>query len=220
MSVFVFSNLATSLDGKIATRSREYFPLGTPYDREHMLELRREAHAVLMGASTLRSFRKPCLAAGNGPHPINVVLSSALVGISPDWPFFKNAKTKRILLVGPGAPLARLKRFEKRAEIVALSKPTRKLSTARQIVEALEARGVQRLLVEGGGTLMWDFVKEDLIDEYHLTHTPRLVGGTGTPSLVDGEGLDPGSVLALKLVQCRIVGDELYLVYRKTGKRV
>ena len=64
---------------------------------------------------------------------------------------------------------------------------------------------------------MWDFVREDLIDEYHVTLTPRLIGGTEAPTLVDGEGFDPSEVVNLTLKSCRKAGDELYLVYGKPG---
>jgi riboflavin biosynthesis pyrimidine reductase len=55
--MFVFSNLATSLDGKIATVSRVHFPLGSPADRRQMLVLRKRADAVIVGASTLRAYQ-------------------------------------------------------------------------------------------------------------------------------------------------------------------
>jgi len=219
--VFVFSNLATSIDGKIATSSREFFPLGTPADRQQMQVLRRECDAVVMGASTLRTFRKFCGVTGASidKQPMNVVLSSSLEGFSPKWPFFANPSHKRILCVGAGASSRKLKPFEKSSEIVVLKKPTAKNPTALQIMKALEERGVKRLLVEGGGGLMWDFASQDLIDEYHLTLTPRVVGGSTSPTLVDGPGLPPKSIVNLKLEQCRVLGDELYLIYRKTGRR-
>src|SRR4051812_39699086 len=100
--MFVFSNLAISIDGKIATASREHFPLGTPADREQMQVLRRECDAVLMGATTLRAFQKPLLAEGASKQPLNVVLSSKLDGISPAWQFFTSPKIRRLLFVGAG----------------------------------------------------------------------------------------------------------------------
>ena len=51
--MFVRSNLAISLDGKIATASREMISLGTPYDRRLMQVFRKKSDVVLMGASTL-----------------------------------------------------------------------------------------------------------------------------------------------------------------------
>src|SRR6478672_6851800 len=53
-SMFIFSNLAISLDGKIGTRKRNLFPLGTAEDRREMNILRLQCDALLMGASTLR----------------------------------------------------------------------------------------------------------------------------------------------------------------------
>jgi 5-amino-6-(5-phosphoribosylamino)uracil reductase len=218
--MFVFSNLATSLDGKIAPANRELFHLGTPADRAHMLELRRECDAILMGASTLRAYRKPCLApADAASQPMNVVLSSRLEGFSVSWSFFKSPRMRRVLLTGPGTPARSIRLYEKSCEVIALKRSTRGNPVADQVITALSKLGVKRLLIEGGGELMWDFVSRDLIDEYHLTHTPRLLGGGAAPTLVGGPGLKPREIINVRLTQCRVVGDELYLVYRKTGRR-
>src|SRR5436190_2244479 len=88
VQMFIFSNLATSLDGKIATADRSHFYLGTPADRLQMQVLRKKADAIVMGASTLRSFKGPLLIRGAKSHPLNVVVSSTLSGISPAWRFF------------------------------------------------------------------------------------------------------------------------------------
>lgn len=215
--MFVFSNLAISLDGKIATRSRQYFPLGTPEDRKQMKHLRTQADAILMGASTLRTFQRPCLASPF-PPPINVVLSSSLEGLSTQWPFFTRKGLQRILIAANATPKQTLRKFEKSCQILLLKKPTSRNSVALQTLKLLEGQGVQRLLVEGGGSVMWDFVEKNLIDEYHLTLTPKILGGKDSPTLVDGTGFDPRQVLELKLRQSRIVGDEIYLVYSRAKK--
>ena len=222
--MFIFSNLATSIDGKIATHSRVFFPLGTPYDRKHMQVLRRKSDIVLFGASTLREFKRPCIVKGKAAigikkQPANAILSSGLEGISPDWPFFQSDEFHRILFVNETAKKSVLKKFESRSEIVILKKDTPKLSTVHQIVLALEKRGYKKLLVEGGGGVMWDFARENWIDEYNLTLTPKVVGGTTSPTLVDGLGFEPAETLNLKLKSIKKVKDELYLVYRKTEIR-
>jgi riboflavin biosynthesis pyrimidine reductase len=66
---------------------------------------------------------------------------------------------------------------------------------------------------------MWNFVKYNLIDEYHVTLTPRLLGGAQSPTLIDGEGFTPPQTLNLKLRQCRVVGNEVYLTYEKTDQK-
>jgi riboflavin biosynthesis pyrimidine reductase len=107
-ALHVSSNLATSLDGKIATASREFFALGTPADRKLMQVLRRKSDVVVFGATTLRTFRRPCIvygttAKGLKHQPANAVVSNSLEGISPDWPFFLHDGFKRLLFVGSKA---------------------------------------------------------------------------------------------------------------------
>jgi 5-amino-6-(5-phosphoribosylamino)uracil reductase len=215
--MFIFSNLATSIDGKIATHSRVNFLLGTSEDHRMMSVLRAKADAVIMGASTLRAFKGPVLVKGKKKHPINIVLSGTLAGISPRWKFFTERSTRKILFVGPDAPEARIKEFEKVSVVCRLKKS--KVPMSLQIVRHLEKLGVKKLLVEGGGGLMWDFVQLNLIDEYHVTLTPRVIGGTHAPTLVDGVGFTPHRVVNLKLKNVRKVGNELFLVYAKRTHR-
>lgn len=214
--MFIFSNLATSLDGKIATAKRSFFPLGTPEDHKQMQVLRTRCDALLVGASTFRCYKNPSTVAGASKQPINMILSSTLSGFSPKWKFFQATNIQRILFVGPKTPASRIKKFSKTCEVIVLKNPTKKLPIPIQIIRFLEKRGLNRLLVEGGGEVMWDFVRLNLIDEFHVTLTPKIVGGNQSPTLVDGVGFLEKDVLSLKLKQCRIAGDELYLTYSKT----
>jgi riboflavin-specific deaminase-like protein len=214
--MFVFSNLATSLDGKIASRDREHFYLGTPADRREMQRLRKRADAILMGASTLRAFRAPLAVKDSKRQPLNVIVSSSLARISPDWDFFKRKDIRRVLFTGIATPASRLRKFEGRADI-AFFDP--KKPTVPQILRELASLGVKKLLVEGGGGTMWDFVRGCHLDEFHVTLTPWILGGREAPTLVDGEGFPAKAAQALRLVSSKRVGQELYLTYRRKNSR-
>lgn len=218
--MFIFSNLAISIDGKISTRSRNLFHLGTPEDRRQMQVLRKKCDAVLVGASTLRCFKKPCLALGAERQPVNLLISSTLHRISPHWPFFQKKDLARILFVGPETPMQKVRTFQKCSEVILLRKPTSRNSLAQQIIAILKNKGIQNLLIEGGGEIMWEFVQSNLIDEYHVTLTPKIIGGTRSPTLVDGQGFLSNKILNLKLKECRVVADELYLTYAKKRRKV
>ncbi len=209
----IFSNLAISLDGKIATRSKKLVLLGTQEDHKEMQRLRKQADSILIGASTLRSFKKPNLVFGTKKQPINAILSSQLEGISPRWPFFQEPNLKRVLFVHPKTPVNRLKRFEKSSELIILRPPAPKRSAAIQIAQWFDSQGTKNLLIEGGGGVMWDFTQARLIQEYHVTLTPQLIGGALAPSLVDGAGFLPKHILKLKLKQYRVTQDEIFLIY-------
>jgi riboflavin-specific deaminase-like protein len=214
--MFIFSNLAISIDGKIATATREHFPLGTPEDRKQMILLRKKSDAILMGASTLRAYQKPLLVSKDEKQPLNVILSSNLEGLDSSWPFFTDERIQRLIFVSKEISKTRRSEFEKSSEIIKLSSTD---PIALQIIEVLKKYSIQNLLVEGGGGVMWYFVEHDLIDEYHVTITPRVLGGSHAPTMVDGPGLSVDQVLNLKLKETRIVGSEIFLVYAKTGKR-
>lgn len=216
---FVFSNLAISLDGKIATQGREHFPFGTDADRRMMQVLRKRADVVLMGGSTLRTYRGFCGVKKGKKQPANAILSSSLEGVSPDWAFFKDPSRRRILFITQPCSPRRNKVFETSSEIILLKKPTQRNSLASQMITALVERGMSRILVEGGGGVMWNFASDNLIDEYYVTLTPRIIGGLASPTLVDGTGFSPAQSLKLKLVRSKRLGNELYLVYRKTEQR-
>lgn len=220
--MFIFSNLAISLDGKIGVRSREHFMLGTKEDVKQMMALRRKCEAIVMGGATLRSFKMPCVIRDDpapARHPANVVVSRSMEGFDPAWKFFTDARIQRVFFVSekPSQPV--LEKFEGLCEIVPFSNPFDRAPLAAQVTEGLKERGFSRILVEGGGGLMWDFASQNLIDEYNVTVTPRILGGAEAPTLVDGKGFGVKDVLNLKLQSCRQLGDELYLVYSKTEKR-
>lgn len=206
--MFVFSNLATSIDGKIATAGRELFPLGTPYDRRMMQVIRKRADAILMGAASLRAFPRPLLIREARKQPLNAILSRGLENISPRWEFFTSDRISRVLFVTEGR-VAKAREFGKTSEIVRVSAR----SVARDIVRALSKRGIEDLLVEGGGAVMWEFARAKLLDRLHVTLTPKLLGGTEAPTLVDGPGFARSEIPSFRLSRCRRVGDELYLTY-------
>lgn len=211
--VYVLSNLAMSLDGKIAPRDRRFFSLGGPADLKNMLELRKGAQAVIIGASTLRPYRKASLSPKRGGRSrfINAIVTSSLGGLSQSWSFFKDPRIERLLFTTKHAPAARKKLFAKSSAVISGGSRV----SPRTILRELAKRGVRRAIVEGGGALMWDFARENLIDEYHVTLTPRILGGKDAPTLVDGVGFTAARSLRLKLVSIRKKGGDLYLVYRK-----
>lgn len=213
--MYIFSNLATSLDGKIAPVNGDYFILGTLEDHKQMQVLRRKSDAVITGASTLRAYQKPYLSKRSGAAVFNVIVSTQLDGISSEWPFFKSSQTRRILFCWDTTPKVRIKKFSKVAQVIAIPKPSKNLPVSKTIVKILSKLGIEKLLIEGGGSLMWDFASGNLIDEYNVTLTPRILGGKEAPTLVDGVGFSGKKSLSLKLGQAKILGDEIFLTYFK-----
>jgi riboflavin biosynthesis pyrimidine reductase len=81
-------------------------------------------------------------------------------------------------------------------------------------VAQLHARGLRGLLLEGGGEIHFAFAEAGLVDRLYVTITPRLIGGMGAPSLLDGKGFLKNDHRHLKLESLRREGDEVFLRYR------
>ena len=215
---YVTLNVAVSADGKIATRRRESFPLGSQEDRHLMDVLRSRADAVVVGANTVRKdgwairVRDAALrrARRAGPHPLNVVLTSRL-DLPQRRQFFTHPDTDKLVITTRAAPDARVRRFERHAEVVVLAGTRIRPAV---VVALLAKRGMKRILLEGGGELNYSFFKDKVIDEVYLTVTPRILGGSDAPSAVDGAGFLQHSQVRLELVSSRRREDEVFLRYR------
>jgi 5-amino-6-(5-phosphoribosylamino)uracil reductase len=81
------------------------------------------------------------------------------------------------------------------------------------VSEDLHARGVQRLMVEGGGTVHTQFLTADLADELHLVVAPFFVGDSRARRFVS-DGLFPwNSGRRATLAEVRQIGDVVLLRY-------
>lgn len=216
---FVYANLAMTLDGKIASFDRKDFSLGSKADRLEMDRLRAGADVVIWGGETLRTARHPArvreeslvrerVERGLPPHPANAVITKS-GAFRKKLPWFSADEIERFIFTAPEGA-RRLEEIQTGdARIVVLDEAD---SLAGQVLSHLGERGMKRVLLEGGGSLVWEFVRH--IDAFHVTLTPWLAGGADAPTLMDGPGFRSGEFLGLALVEVRREGDELFLRYK------
>jgi 2,5-diamino-6-(ribosylamino)-4(3H)-pyrimidinone 5'-phosphate reductase len=82
------------------------------------------------------------------------------------------------------------------------------------MMESLLKRGVRRLMVEGGPTLIWLLIQKRMIDHIILIQIPYIIGGDSTPSLVGGPGVDSiEQVISTDLTDFYKVGNHLITEY-------
>jgi len=209
--------MAMSADGKITSARREYPRFTSAYDRENMDRLRAEADALLVGAGTVRAddpalhvrsekMREYRRSLGKPDALLRIVVSTTLA-IDPASRFLREGPGARIIATVADAPAERHAALAALAEIWQLGHGRVDLGA---LLFRLKQRGVARLLVEGGGELNWSLLRDDLIDELHVTVAPCLLGGRDAPTLLEGEGLSMARQRRLRLIELRREGDELY----------
>jgi len=216
----VVVNAATSVDGKLSTRERRQVRISGNEDFDRVDRLRAAADAVLVGVGTVladdphlgvksEDRRIERLRNGRPANPARVVADSR--ARTPPDATCLNDDAETYLLVSAAAPEDRRTALrEAGATVIETGTDRVDLSTA---FESLETEGVDRLLAEGGGELIYSLFEAGLVDELSVFVGSLVVGGREAPTLVDGEGFVEGFP-ALELVAVDRLDDGVVLEYR------
>jgi 5-amino-6-(5-phosphoribosylamino)uracil reductase len=81
------------------------------------------------------------------------------------------------------------------------------------VLDDLAGRGIRRLMVEGGGNLLTQFLAEDLVDELHLVIAPFFVGEAQAPRVVEPAAFPWTAARRAVLADTRQIGDVVLLRY-------
>ena len=222
---FVFLNVASTADGKLAPASRHFIPFGSKRDQRHLLELRATADAVMSGARTVdlspvklgpggAKFRRQRLRRGLTEYNLRIIVSGGGT-IDPQAEIFKHHFSPIIILTTARAPRSKLEQLEKLANEVTILRE-REIDYDFALRWLRQKRKVNRLLCEGGGEINAALFEARLVDEVHVTLCPYIFGGRTAPTMADGRGfarLADAARLQIK-PRKREIGDELFLVYR------
>jgi riboflavin-specific deaminase-like protein len=221
---FVFSNFAMTADGKIAFENHRFIPFAGRHDREHMMELRATADAVMSGARTVEppgvtlgpggaKYRRQRLQRGLGECHLRIIVSGS-GSINPHADIFKHRFSPIIILTTARISKDKLRRLRAIADEVKIC-GDREVDFHAAFRWLKRKWNVKRLLCEGGGELHGALVRDGLVDELHLTISPKIFGGRHAPTIADGAGiLSLSGAARFKLQSARRIEDQLFLVFR------
>ncbi len=216
---YVVLSCAVSLDGYLDDATARRLILSNDEDWDRVDALRAWADAILVGAGTLRA-DNPRLRVRSAARqadrvsalrpatPLRVVVSSG-GALDPTMAFFDGAAGDSLVYTDGGAVRGARELLGSSASVVEAGTPL----DLRAVLADLAARGVDRLVVEGGGTVHTQFLAEGLADELQLVTAPFFVGDPRAPRFV-GPGRfanDPGH--PLRLAETRAIGDLIYARY-------
>ncbi|WP_125778415.1 RibD family protein [Antribacter gilvus] len=216
---YVLLSVATSLDGYIDDASAERLVLSNDEDLDRVDEVRAGVDAILVGASTIRADdprllvrsadrRAKRLADGRPGSPLKVTVT-ARGDLDPDAQFFTAGDGDKIVYTTTGAAPELERRLASAAVVVGLGPEV----APGALLRDLAARGVERLLVEGGSTMHTMFLAAGLVDELHLVLAPFFVGDERAPRFVNPARFPQSSSRRMALAETRQLGDCVLLRY-------
>ena len=208
----VILSAAMSLDGKIATKTGDS-ELSSKQDKVRIHKLRSKVDAILVGSNTVKR-DDPLLTVRyvKGKNPLRIVLDSKAT-ISQKSQIIRTCKKiPTIVAVSKKASRQNISKLKKHPlEIMVIGE---KRVNIKSLLKSLSKKKIKTLLVEGGGTINWEFIKLGLVDELIVTITPYLIGGQNAITLVEGEGFSHiHKSTKLKLKKISQIGNEIVLHY-------
>jgi 5-amino-6-(5-phosphoribosylamino)uracil reductase len=216
---YVLLSAASSVDGYIDDNTSKRLLLSNDADFDRVDEVRASTDAILVGANTIRrdnprllvrsaSRRDGRVARGLPESPIKVTLTSS-GDLDPAASFFAAGQTGKIVYAASPAIGKARERLAGVATVVDAGDPP----SLPGILADLAARGVRRLIVEGGGMIHTQFLTAGLANEIHLVIAPFFVGDPAAPRFT-GDGAfphHPGN--RMELAEVRQIGDVVFLRY-------
>ena len=215
----VVVNAAQSVDGKLSTRRREQLRISGAEDFDRVDRIRAAADAVLVGVGTVLADdphltldesdrRVERLRNGRPGDPARVVLDST--GRTPtDARILDDAATTYVIVSEAAAAERREALTDAGAEVLVAGEERVDVADA---VGALADRGVDRLMVEGGGEVLFSCFEAGVVDELHVYVGSLVGGGRDAPTLADGEGFVDGFP-RLRLTDVERLDDGVVLSY-------
>jgi len=204
---WIILNAAMTADGKIDTTARQGAKISSDSDWERVDRLRAEVDAIMVGGRTLLN-EDPRLTVKSAElrlkrtqsdcpeNPIKIgIISNA--SIHPEGKFMQSGSDRVILFTTGQTPDDQVKKLRQAGAQVYLSESRR--VNLPEAMRTLRANGVEKVLLEGGGTLNAAMFAAGLIDEVRLYIAPLIFGGADAPTLADGIGLSNDQAVHLEL---------------------
>lgn len=223
MKPYVILNAAMTLDGKIATKTGSS-EISGPEDLERVHEIRKNADGIMVGIGTVLA-DDPRLTVHKIPssksdNPIRVVVDNK--ARTPIDFRILNDDADTIIAVGsicdennPDSDedaVSRAKAISQKADVFYSSKTPVDLV---EFMDYLYSKGIRTLMLEGGATLNFSMIKDNLIDEVRICIAPMIAGGRDAKTFFDGEGFDyMKDAVKLELIKSYSCGKDFVMEYK------
>lgn len=216
---YIVLSCCISLDGYLDDAANSRLHLSNSLDFARVDALRASCDAILVGANTIRKddprllVRAPALRsarrdADRPPSPIKVTVTRTGV-LDPRAAFFTAGDAERLVYCSSPVVPATRRRFGAAAVVVdAGARPS-----MCDLVGDLASRGVDRLLVEGGGSVLTQLLTAGIADELQLAVAPVFVGDHRGRRFVEDGRFPWTSPRRAELVDTRAIGDVALLRY-------
>jgi 5-amino-6-(5-phosphoribosylamino)uracil reductase len=220
---YVLLSVAMSVDGCIDDATGTRLILSNEADLDRVDEVRAASDAILVGAGTIRrdnpallvrsgARRSGRVARGLPASPARVCLTAS-GDLDPSARFFTAGGGDRLIYAPAGAADRVRERLGGLAgvQVIGVGEHRDARVDLPGVLADLAASGVRRLMVEGGGSVLAQFLAEGLADELNLAVAPLFVGDPAAPRIIGAGAGAAGR--RMHLAEVRPIGDVVLMRY-------
>lgn len=209
---YVVIKYAMTMDGKIATRTGDSQWITGDAARQRVHQDRHRYSAIMAGVGTVLA-DDPLLTCRmeGGKNPVRIICDSHL-RTPPDSRVVRTAREVPTILAAAAPPPERRKALEDAGcQVWDLPGPEGRVDL-NALMDRLGARGIDSVLLEGGGELNWAALHSGIVQKVQAYIAPKLFGGTAAKSPIAGLGVEtPAQAVRLVRTTVTQIGEDFLL---------
>lgn len=229
---YVILKLASTLDGRIATRTGNSRWISDTEARREVHELREKigkaGGGVLVGGATFRADNPELTARLDNKkiaQPFACIFTSRLPRADADYSLLKNRPHETVFFTSPAASASTnaeaLRKLGCRIFPLPLSQNFSSSDLASMFEELRQDLGAPYILCEGGGKLALSLLEAGLVDEFHLYMAPMVLGDNEARPLFTGRSpINIGDALNMRISEMGKAGNDIHLLLRPPRSKV
>ena len=207
---FVVLKTAMSLDGKIATRTGESKWITSEKSRLEVHNLRNKLSAIMVGVNTvIKDNPELTCRIENGNDPIRIIVDSTLK-IPMDSKVLQNKDNKTIIVTTKRANINSMQELlNKNIQVIIIEEKNGQVDLS-ALIKKLGELGIDSILLEGGSTLNYSALEENIVDKVMVYIAPKIIGGESSKTPVGGRGIDKlNDAFKLKNIAINILNEDI-----------
>jgi diaminohydroxyphosphoribosylaminopyrimidine deaminase/5-amino-6-(5-phosphoribosylamino)uracil reductase len=207
---FVVLKSGMSLDGKIATYSGESKWITSKESREDAQNLRNRLNSIMVGVNTVIADDPELTCRVNNEKKLIRIVVDTNLRIPLDSKIVKN--TDKLTIIATTLKANEDKKQNLRdlgVKVIEVSEKNNKVNL-KELIEKLGQEGIDSILIEGGGTLNFSSLEENIVDKVIFYIAPKILGGENSKSCIAGIGFaELNQAVNLKDMSYRKIGEDL-----------
>ena len=211
---YVAMKYAMTMDGKIATRTGASRWITGEAARNHVQTLRHAYKGIMVGIGTVLADNPMlnCRMQG-GIDPVRIVCDTHL-RIPMDCLIVQTADTIETILATSTNEKEKIDQLIKKGVQILQIPEKDGCIDLNLLMQTLGEKGIDSILLEGGGRLNDSFLREKLIQKAYVYLAPKIFGGEDAKTPVEGIGVSlPEQSANFKLQQIQQIEEDILLEY-------